>query len=107
MTRAFDVRNANFSNLGTSENGNLYIEKVIHKTHIDVNEKGVKASAATKIEIAYGAYPIKNEVVLDRPFVYMIMDNETGLPIYRSSYESPVRRDIIIEEVDTGYRHKI
>ena len=73
---------ADFSEM--AEN-NLSISRVIHKTHITVNEKGTKASAVTSITMTNTAVappvPTK-EVVLDRPFVYMIIDNENHMPIF-------------------------
>lgn len=73
---------ADFSEM--SEN-NLSISRVIHKTHITVNEKGTKAAAVTGVTMKNTAVappvPTK-EVVLDRPFVYMIIDNENHMPIF-------------------------
>ena len=47
MIDAFDKKNADFSNLGTFDVYNIYINNVIHKTHITVAEQGTKAGAAT------------------------------------------------------------
>lgn len=78
----FDAYLADFSRLGKSSNGNLFISEVLHKTFISFDERGTKAGAVTKVEIndeaAFG-----NEVVnLDRPFVYSIIDNRTNLPVF-------------------------
>ena len=83
MTDAFDGANADFTALGTSDEGNIYISRVLHKTFIQVDEEGTKAGAATAVEAATGSaalYP--HSVLLNRPFVYMIVDLETGLPIF-------------------------
>lgn len=85
MADAFDAGSADFSKLGKSQNGNIYISTVLQKTFIQVDEKGTKAGAATAVMIADGcaiADPEPKSVVLDRPFVYMIVDNETGLPVF-------------------------
>lgn len=85
MADAFDAGSADFSKLGKSQNGNIYISTVLQKTFIQVDEKGTKAGAATVVMIADGcaiADPEPKSVVLDRPFVYMIVDNETGLPVF-------------------------
>ena len=47
MPLAFDRDLADFSLLGSWENGNLSIDKVIHKTHISVDERGTEAAAST------------------------------------------------------------
>ena len=87
MTDAFDWRVADFSRLGTYnvEGMNICINRVLHKTFIAVTEQGTKAGAATAVEIvAEGAMEIVEfkEVVLNRPFVYMLIDCETNLPFF-------------------------
>lgn len=83
MTDAFDSSLADFSLLGTSDEGNIYISKVIHKTFIEVDEAGTKAGAATAVAMtteSAALYP--HSVILNRPFVYMIVDLETKLPVF-------------------------
>jgi len=83
MNRAFDPDNADFSKLGTSPNGNIYISNVLHKTFIEVDEKGTKAAAVTVVEAADNAMPLEPKtVILDRPFVYAIIDKATNLPVF-------------------------
>ena len=83
MTDAFDGVNADFTDLGTSDEGNIYISRVLHKTFIQVDEEGTKAGAATAVEAAAeGAALDPHSVILNRPFVYMIVDLETKLPIF-------------------------
>ena len=83
MTDAFDGEKADFSALGTSDEGNILISRVLHKTFIQVDEAGTKAGAATAVEMtAEGAAEYPHSVLLNRPFVYMIVDLETGLPIF-------------------------
>jgi len=79
---AFDETAADFSKLGTSPNGNIYISEVLHKTFIEVDEKGTKAAAVTAVAARDNAMHIVKTVVLDRPFVYAIIDNSTNLPIF-------------------------
>ena len=87
MTDAFDWRVADFSKLGTYnvDGMNICISRVLHKTFISVSEQGTRAGAATAVEmVAAGAMEIVEfkEVVLDRPFVYMLIDCETNLPFF-------------------------
>ena len=82
MTDAFDGEKADFTALGTSDEGNIYISRVLHKTFIQVDEEGTKAGAATAVEAAEGAALYPHSVILNRPFVYMIVDLETKLPIF-------------------------
>ena len=88
MELAFDQQKADFSGIGTVEGGkNLFIGRVLHKTHISVYEEGTKASASTIVEIALGAVrpdeKIRMEsVILNRPFLYAIVDKESRLPVF-------------------------
>ena len=87
MTDAFDWHVADFSRLGTYnvDGMNICINRVLHKTFISVTELGTKVGAATAVEmVAEGAAEIQEyrEVVLDRPFVYMLIDCETNLPFF-------------------------
>lgn len=85
MTDAFDAKKADFSLLGHSENGALYISRVLHKTFIAVDEKGTKAGASTAVEVREECAMIENNVktvYLDRPFVYMIIDTEQNIPVF-------------------------
>ena len=83
MTVLFDAELADFSGLGHSSDGNIYISRVLHKAYIAVDEKGTKAGAATAIEApAAGVWEDRRRVILDRPFVYAIIDNAAGLPIF-------------------------
>lgn len=87
MPDAFSTTFADFSKLGQSTQGNIYINRVIHQTYIKVDGKGTKAGAATVVEIdAESAPPMETEppkeVILDRPFVYMLIDCETNIPFF-------------------------
>ena len=92
MTDAFDEVSADFTGLGRSEAGNIYISRVLHKTFIAVDERGTKAGAATVVEMTCGsAAPIEEPkiVYLDRPFVYMLIDCETSLPFFIGAMMDP------------------
>ena len=84
MPAAFDGNKADFSGLGTSSNGNIFINRVLHKTYISVTEPGTKAGASTVVEMeTYGAFfEEPKEVNLNRPFVYMLIDTEYNLPFF-------------------------
>ena len=85
MPLAFDVYSADFSNLGSYEENNIYIGRVLHKTYIEVAERGTKAGAVTVVEMKAGSAAPPDEpkeVYLDRPFVYMIIDCENKIPLF-------------------------
>ena len=88
MTDAFDPYMADFSGLATYNGGNIFINRVIHKTFISIGEQGTRAGAATIIEAAAeAAMPEEPKaVILNRPFLYMIWDTEANVPIFMGTF---------------------
>lgn len=89
MELPFDDNAADF--YGLVETGldgyRIWINRIIHQTHIEVNREGTKAAGATIVEMtdkctAVYAEPEYIDITLDRPFVYAIVDNETGTPVF-------------------------
>ena len=78
---AFDRKSADFSSL-IDKNDGAYIGTVMHKTFIEVDQEGTRAAAATLVGISKMSMPAINPVCLNRPFVYMIVDTETTLPLF-------------------------
>ncbi|PIE78387.1 MAG: hypothetical protein CSA15_08085 [Candidatus Delongbacteria bacterium] len=71
--------NANFS--GMSKKRNIYIDKIIHQSFIEVDESGTEAAAATAVVMKRETAipPVQNmEFKADHPFIYLIADNQTG-----------------------------
>ena len=85
MYTAFDPYTADFSAISGSNS--VYIDRVLHKTRIDVYEAGTKA-ALRAIPIIKEAGltargSMQDEIItFDRPFVFAILDSETRLPIF-------------------------
>ena len=83
MADAFDGETADFSGMGRSALGNIYINRVLHKTFIDVTPQGTRAGAATVVEMnAESAMEDVKQVYLDRPFAYMIVDTQYNIPLF-------------------------
>ena len=85
---AFDDSMANFSKMATPYEG-IYIKDILHKTYIQFSEVGTKAGAVTKVEMAEKSTPYENKVILNRPFVYAIVENGTKLPIFIGTVMNP------------------
>ncbi len=83
MSSAFDSNRADFSKLGESSLGNIFIGDVVQRTFLCVDELGTTAGAASAVIIAEkSSLPPKFQVVLNRPFVYFILDGETSIPLF-------------------------
>lgn len=74
---------ANFKNMGTDRTGKLSLDRVIHKTKIDLDEQGTRAAAVTAVFAKASSAMIDVKyVTLNRPFVYAIIDNTNKLPVF-------------------------
>ncbi len=76
---------ADFSALGTSQDGNgFFCSAINQKTYIEVDRNGTKAAAITWGELKAGSAAPEEPryVTLDRPFLYAIIDCETGFPLF-------------------------
>ena len=83
MTDAFDASRADFSAMGNSPDGPLYLSRVLHKTLLALDAQGTRAGAATVVEVDTGADNTPGRTVyLDRPFLYLLMDCEADLPLF-------------------------
>lgn len=83
MESAFDPARADFSRISPEVKGELYVNQVMHKTFIRVDEQGTEAGAATAVEVrAAGLLGPEQSVCLDRPFVYMLIDCGENIPLF-------------------------
>lgn len=87
MDIPFSAGAADFSLMGDTYDGEpLYISDVLHKTHIELDRKGTRAAAATAVIMDKCEAEMEEKeshtVRLDRPFVYAIVDTETGFPVF-------------------------
>ncbi len=70
---AFDPSRSDFSAMSPSAS---YIDQIIQKSNVSVDEKGVSASAATLVDVAYGRFD-EVSMSVDRPFIFMITNMTT------------------------------
>jgi serpin B len=77
---------ADFS--GMTGNRELCISDVVHKTFVVVDETGTEAAAATGVDMGIVSMP--PEVNMDRPFIFLIHDIETGAILFVGRVMNPV-----------------
>ena len=81
MPIAFSPDEADFS--GMTVNRELFISDVVHKAFVAVDEAGTEAVAATAVIMTNTAVPEPPvEVAVDRPFIFLIRDIETGAILF-------------------------
>lgn len=91
ISKAFDSGEADFSLIGASKDGfNLYLDKVLQEAVIEVSEEGTKAAAVTMGEMDSGGAMMEEEsVTFDSPFLYMIVDMRTEMPVFVGIMDDP------------------
>jgi serpin B len=77
MPEAFDPDRADFS--GMTGKRDLYIDNVLHKAFVAVDEKGTEAAAATAVimDLASAMLPDMS-LTINRPFIFVIRDLPSG-----------------------------
>ncbi|MFH2006631.1 MAG: serpin family protein [bacterium] len=91
MQQAFQQGSADFSGISTIPG--LHIMAVIHKAFVDVNEAGTEAAAATAVVMGADAGappPPPIELIVDRPFLFLIRDSGTGTVLFVGAVENPL-----------------
>ena len=87
MHSAFRIANADFS--GMTGNKKLFVDKVIHKAFVDVNEEGTEAAAATGVGMRVLSMPPTFRA--DHPFVFLIRDTQTGSILFLGKVTDPTK----------------
>jgi len=87
MSEAFSDR-ADFS--GITGNKELSITDVVHKAFVSVDEEGTEAAAATAVIVGLTSAPaMPISVRIDRPFIFLIRDIETGAVLFVGRVMNP------------------
>ena len=66
----------------------LFIEKVIHKTFLEVNEEGTEAAAVTLVSLPPASSP--GPFIVNRPFFFAIHDNWTNTILFMGIIVEPM-----------------
>jgi len=87
----FDRNRADFS--GMSGANDLYVDFIIQKAFIEVNEEGSEAAAATALGMLPRSAPRNPEstpeFICDHPFLFMIKDHLTGVILFSGKITNP------------------
>ncbi|MBQ7942561.1 MAG: serpin family protein [Lachnospiraceae bacterium] len=93
LTDAFDGDKADLSKMGVTASGTpIYISLVRQKAVVKVDEEGTEAAAVTEIAATDTCALMETEpidVFFNRPFLYMIMDLETQIPLFVGIVDDP------------------
>jgi serpin B len=90
MRDAFDPQLADFSGMDGSHN--LNISNVLHKAFVAVDEEGTEAAAATAVIVGETAMPVMDvELIVDRPFIFIIRDKPSGTVLFVGRVLNPTQ----------------
>jgi serpin B len=73
--------------------GSIWVDKVIQKAVIKVNEKGTEAAAVTAIFVLTSAPVYNIEVVVDKPFIYILRDRDSKAILFIGHVVDPAKSD--------------
>ncbi|MDF9408357.1 MAG: Serpin (serine protease inhibitor) [Pelotomaculum sp. PtaB.Bin013] len=94
MVTAFDNRSADFTGIADrSGDFNLFVSDISQECFISVDEEGTEAAALTSVALMGAALPKENappEFYLDKPFIFVISDDRTGLVLFIGKVENPL-----------------
>ena len=85
MEIAFSPGMADFSRMYPG--GGVWIDSVIHKTFVDVNEEGTEAAAVTSVSMRESS--VSPGFVVDRPFVFLIRERFSGTILFMGKVMNP------------------
>jgi serpin B len=88
MTDAFDA-SADFSGITTA--AQLFIQAVVHKAFVSVDEEGTEAAAATAVIIGETSAPEFVEFRVNRPFFFFIRDRQTNAIVFGGRMMDPTK----------------
>ncbi len=87
MEIAFIPGAADFSQM--YEHAGVWIDSVLHKTFVEVNEEGTEAAAVTVVSMELGPQPAGFWFRADHPFVFMIRENQSGAILFMGKIMDP------------------
>lgn len=86
LTDAFTNR-ANFSKISSR---GLLIDQIKHKAIVEVDETGTVAAAVTAVSMMLSGMPQEPlSFIVDRPFLFFLVDNETGTILFLGRVSDP------------------
>uniref|UniRef100_A0A2R9CNA6 Plasminogen activator inhibitor 1 n=1 Tax=Pan paniscus TaxID=9597 RepID=A0A2R9CNA6_PANPA len=85
MTDMFRQFRADFTSLSDQEP--LHVAQALQKVKIEVNESGTVASSSTAVIVSARMAP--EEIIMDRPFLFVVRHNPTGTVLFMGQVMEP------------------
>jgi len=88
MGVAFDDQEADFT--GMYGPGGIFIDRIIHKTFLEIDEEGTEAAAATVVAMSLTSIGGDFTIRVNRPFIFTIKENHSGTILFMGKIVEPV-----------------
>lgn len=92
LSAAFSGDTADYTDMATTDDGNIYLSSVRQIVRVDVDDEGTKAEGITIQDHAVSSADPRPEgqqnVTLSRPFLFLIRDADTKLPLFAGAVYS-------------------
>ncbi len=78
--------------LMVEESADLFLSRVLHKTFVDVNEKGTEAAAVTAVEVSFTSVGPGDNVIpfiVDKPFLFAIREKTSNALVFMGKVGRP------------------
>jgi serpin B len=89
MRKPFAAELANFSGM-TGARG-LFATELVHQAFIGIEEAGTEAAGASAVALAPSQPGVELPVTIDRPFIFLIRDRESGQILFAGRVLNPAR----------------
>ena len=89
VTSIFSASSTGFGRMVS--NVEMFVSQILHQAKIKVDEKGTEAAAVTVIMVGTTSFMPADEpveIVLDRPFSYVIFDKNTNVILFSGAYSA-------------------
>jgi serpin B len=81
------TQDADFSGMNGDEG--LFVEKIIHKAFIELNEEGTEAAGASSVHIIPSDESNSIMFNADHPFIFLIQHEESGTILFIGKFCDP------------------
>jgi len=90
LVKAFEAPSADGADLtGIHPERILFVQDAVHQAFVSIDEFGTEAAASTAVVIGLESAPPPAQLSLDRPWLFIIMHDQTGEPLFLGQVTDP------------------
>ncbi|MCK5075320.1 MAG: serpin family protein, partial [Calditrichia bacterium] len=76
-----------------NQNGGIFIDEVLHKTYLKINEEGTEAAAVTCTSLGFGVADLDFTMNVNRPYIFAIRENSSKTILFLGKITNPEWED--------------